>query len=812
MAWYFPIIPRLKRFFANPKEAKLLRWHSEERKKDGMIRHLADSAQWRNIDRSFAEFGAEPRNIRFGLSTDGMNPFSSMSSRHSTWPVTLCIYNLPPWLCMKRKYILLSILIQGPKQPGNDIDVFLAPLVEDLKVLWNEGVQVWDAYKRENFTLRSLLFCTINDYPALGNLSGHSTKGAKACTHCLDGTESVWLRHSRKTVYMRHRRFLRRAHPYRKMKKQFDGEKEDGSAPRHLRGHEVYDMVKDLDVVLGKGRKLRAHEKNTWKKRSIFWDLPYWEYLDVRHCIDVMHVEKNVCDSLIGLLLNIRDKTKDGVNARLDLVDMHIRPELAPTCTDNARTYLPPACYTLSKAEKTELCQCLHGVKVPSGYSGNVKKLVSMQDLKLNGMKSHDCHVLMTQMLPIAIRNILPIKVRETIMRLCYFFNTIAQKVIDPEGLDALQDEVVMTLCHLEMYFPPSFFDIMVHLIVHVVWEIKMCGPVFLRSMYPFERFMGILKSYVRNRSRPEGSIVEGYASEEVIEFCVDYMAQIQPIGVPQSRHEGRLKGLGTIGRKAITPDMDTYTQAHFTVLQHMTEVAPYVDQHKGVLRQQNPERPDVWIMRQHNRRFNQWLKEQIARSSPSETLTWLAKGPTFTVVTWQGYDINGYTFYTQSQDVKSTNQNSGVRIDAFSTDGSRNSYYGFIEEIWELDYVVFKIPLFRCRWVHLPQVKVDKYGVTTVDLQRVGYKDEPFVLANQVVQVFYVTDPANKKRHVVLHGKRRIVGVENVVDEEEYNQFDELPPFGNGIRVDDEQRDETSYVRIDHDEGLIFKGNMQVQ
>ena len=90
------------------------------------------------------------------------------------------------------------------------------------------------------------------------------------------------------------------------------------------------------------------------------------------------------------------------------------------------------------------------------------------------------------------------------------------------------------------------------------------------------------------------------------------------------------------------------------------------------------------------------------------------------------------------------------------------------IVKIWELDYVLFKIPLFRCRWVHLPQVKVDRYGVTTVDLERVGYKDEPFVLANQVVQVFYVTDPTNKKRHVVLNGKRRIVGVENVVDEEE--------------------------------------------
>ena len=114
---------------------------------------------------------------------------------------------------------------------------------------------------------------------------------------------------------------------------------------------------------------------------------------------DMSDVDCAFDDSLIGLLLNISGKTKDGVNARRDLVDMNIRIKLAPKETDKRRTYLPPACYTLSKAERNELCQSLHGVKVPFGYSANIKKLVSMQDLKLIGMKSHDCHVLMTQML-----------------------------------------------------------------------------------------------------------------------------------------------------------------------------------------------------------------------------------------------------------------------------------------------------------------------------------------------------------------------------------------------------------------------------
>jgi hypothetical protein len=82
---------------------------------------------------------------------------------------------------MKRKYIMLALLIQGPKQPGKDIDVYFAPLVEDLKLLWTKGVQIYDAHLKENFTLRCMLFITINDYPAYGNSSAQATKGTNAC-------------------------------------------------------------------------------------------------------------------------------------------------------------------------------------------------------------------------------------------------------------------------------------------------------------------------------------------------------------------------------------------------------------------------------------------------------------------------------------------------------------------------------------------------------------------------------------------------------------------------------------------------------
>ena len=94
--WYAPIIPWLKRLFRNKEYVRLLRRHVEERKKDGKLRHPAHGSQWRKIDREFGDFAGDARNLRFGLSTDGLNPFSEQSSSHSTCPVTLCIYNLPP--------------------------------------------------------------------------------------------------------------------------------------------------------------------------------------------------------------------------------------------------------------------------------------------------------------------------------------------------------------------------------------------------------------------------------------------------------------------------------------------------------------------------------------------------------------------------------------------------------------------------------------------------------------------------------------------------------------------------------------------
>ena len=96
------------------------------------------------------------------------------------------------------KYIMLSTLISGLRQLGNDIYVYLRPLVDDLKALWSEGVKVWDQYKREYFTLHAMLFVTINDLPVLHNLSGQNKRKCEAYTYCLDDTCSLRLNNSKK--------------------------------------------------------------------------------------------------------------------------------------------------------------------------------------------------------------------------------------------------------------------------------------------------------------------------------------------------------------------------------------------------------------------------------------------------------------------------------------------------------------------------------------------------------------------------------------------------------------------------------------
>jgi hypothetical protein len=107
-------------------------------------------------------------------------------------------------------------------------------------------------------------------------------------------------------------------------------------------------------------------------------------------------------------------------------------------------------------------------MKVPSGYSSNIKGIISMKDKKFTNLQAHDCHMLMTQLLPVVLRGVLPKKIRLALVKLCAFLNAISQKAINPRNLVKLQNDVVQCLVSFELAFPPSFFDTMTHLLVHL--------------------------------------------------------------------------------------------------------------------------------------------------------------------------------------------------------------------------------------------------------------------------------------------------------------------------------------------------------
>jgi hypothetical protein len=184
-------------------------------------------------------------------------------------------------------------------------------------------------------------------------------------------------------------------------------------------------------------------------------------------------------------------------------------------------------------------------------------------------------------MIIVGIQNILLVNVREAIMNFFFFFNAIGQKVQSEEALESLEKRHYKTLCFLEMYFPPGFFNISIHFTTHLIKEIKLFGPVFLHQMYAYERFNSILKSFIRNRAYPEANMVQGYYREEAIEWALNYADSSNPICVPKSHHDGRNTGKGTIGKKAITPDPNLFRRAHFYMLQQMSIMSEYLDEDK---------------------------------------------------------------------------------------------------------------------------------------------------------------------------------------------------------------------------------------
>ncbi|XP_026420454.1 uncharacterized protein LOC113350970 [Papaver somniferum] len=502
----------------------------------------------------------------------------------------------------------------------------------------HSGKRTWDAYAQEMFTLRAVVLWTINDYPALGTLCGCRYAGYHGCVVCRKKTHSIRLHDSNKNVYVGYRRFLPYEHPFRRQKGAFGGKQEWETAPEPMTGEEIY--------------------------------------------------EENVGQSLVGTLLH-NGNTKDGLNARKDLVRLGLKSELHPK-TDDKGTILPAACYTLTTEEKDIFLETLSELRVPEG--------------------------------------------------------SISAKEIMVEELDKLQEDLCVTLCLLEK-------------------EVKLCGPVCFRWMYPFERCMKVIKGHVRNKNQPCGCIAEENVAEETIEIYCEYHKSIRTIGIPLDRHNTSQEGEPLSAEEPCIVTPEQLRQAHFYVMQNTPEIEPYIDRHKLYLETNYSTKKRAWLEKEHSNTFGAWLKNEVEkeladdRESISENLRWISHGPHYEVTKYTVYRINGYLFRTRSRDGR-IHQNSGVSVAANDMHISRDddvtygkaSYYGVLQEIWELDYCERKVHLFKCNWVDNKRgVKRDALGYKIVDLTMLGYKNDPFILASQAKQVFYVKDQLDKKKSIVF-------------------------------------------------------------
>ncbi|XP_028126746.1 uncharacterized protein LOC114323365 [Camellia sinensis] len=542
---YFPLTPRLKRLYMSRKTAEDMRWHKEKRIDDGVLRHPADSDEWKEFDVQHPQFALEPRNVRLGLAVDGFNPFRNMSNSYSLWPVVLIPYNLPPWLVMKDPFLMMSLLIPGESQPGIDIDVYMRPLVDELNELWKNGALSYDAVTGESFQMRAALMWTIHDWPAFGDISGWRTKGHYSCYTCND-------------------------EPYFQFLK-------------------VEKILEQLDRVTGvtygkhpRNKKRLCQEPN-WTKVSILYELPYWKKQKLRHNIDVMHVEKNFNENTFGTMLGIDGKNKDTDKARMDLEDMGIRKELWLTHRPDGTYVKPRAIFSLTPEEREGFFEFLKSVKYPDGYAANISRSVNARNGKLTGLKSHDCHVLIQRILPIGMRGYVDKEISKTLFELGSFFQDLCSRTLRRNELEKLEERIVHILCKLEKIFPPAFFDVMVHLAVHLPHEAILGGLAQYRWMYRIE---SLLQTELDQKVQSQRLTL----SKSALLFCSMYVDGIETVHNRPERNQDcgeRRKGLTVFTETArpiglITRDVDMSQEycdmAHWFLLNNSPEIEKYLE------------------------------------------------------------------------------------------------------------------------------------------------------------------------------------------------------------------------------------------
>jgi hypothetical protein len=200
-----------------------------------------------------------------------------------------------------------------------------------------------------------------------------------------------------------------------------------------------------------------------------------------------MHNEKIVFENIFNIVMDVKGKIKDNIKARLDIALFCNRKNIE-LVRDESRVVKPRSSFVLEKNAQLLVYKWLKSLRFPDGHASNISRLVNMEECRLYGMKSHDCHVFMQTLIPLAFRDLLLQGIWDALTEISHFFRDICSSKLNVDHIERLETNIVETLCKLEMIFPPLFFDSVEHLPIHLPFEAKVGGPVQYRWMYPFER------------------------------------------------------------------------------------------------------------------------------------------------------------------------------------------------------------------------------------------------------------------------------------------------------------------------------------
>ncbi|XP_066378985.1 uncharacterized protein [Miscanthus floridulus] len=314
----------------------------------------------------------------------------------------------------------------------------------------------------------------------------------------------------------------------------------------------------------------------------------------------------------------------------------------------------------------------------------------------------------------------------------------------------------------------------MVHLPVHLAEEASLGGPVCYRWMYPVERYLCTLKGYVMNKAHHEGSVAEGYITEECMTFCSQFFEDV--LTRPE-RHESAAvseppSGLSVFGsldysRKGFSmeklKDTEMRTMRHY-ILTNCDEFATLADEHKDLLKKYDPHN----VERRHKEQFVRWFEDKTKKyydqGKANELMYALSEGPDPCARVFNRCVINGFLFRTVPAESNLITQNSGVLVKGDESTGNMD-WYGVIKKIISREFPGGKeLMMFQCDWYDVPAptqnksrgYKKDQYGIIDIDTTHFRYSNDPYILVTQAEQVFYVKDAKKSDWSSVVRMKPR--------------------------------------------------------